>query len=150
MDTVKNGTAAPDISYLNKVRSNVWKRCSYFCYTLDNKYVCNPDGLGPAGISLEVKTRAAGSTGPITSSENFPQYYIQCQLQMLCTEADFCILQSYHPETNSSNCFLVQQSYTLIQVIKEVIDSVYNNNKMLEWNHIEIKELRNFGENVIG
>ena len=94
MDTVKNGTAAPDISYLNKVRSNVWKRCSYFCYTLDNKYVCNPDGLGPAGISLEVKTRAAGSTGPITSSENFPQYYIQCQLQMLCTEADFCILQS--------------------------------------------------------
>ena len=56
------------------MRSNVRKRCSYFCYTLDNKYVCNPDGLGPAGISLEVKTRAAGSTGPITS-ENFPQYY---------------------------------------------------------------------------
>ena len=37
-----------------------------------------------------------------------------------------------------------------MQVIKEVIGSVYNNNKMLKWNHIEIKELRNFGENVIG
>ena len=36
-----------------------------------------------------------------------------------------------------------------MQVIKEAIDSVYND-KMLEWNHIEIKELRNFGENVIG
>ena len=69
---------------------------------------------------------------------------------MLCMEADLYILQSYHPETNSSKCFLVQQSYSLMQVIKEVIDSVYNNNKMLEWNHIEIKELRKFGENVIG
>ena len=62
---------------------------NYFCYTLDNKYGCSPDGLGPAGILLEVKTRAVGSTGPITSLENFPQYYIQCQLQMLCTDA-FC------------------------------------------------------------
>ena len=69
---------------------------------------------------------------------------------MLCTDADFCIWQSYHPETNSSKCFLVQQSYTLMQVIKEVIDSIYHNNKMLEWNHFEIKKLRNFGENVIG
>ena len=125
--TTEYGTAAPDISYLNNIKrgqmfendaiknfemlSNAKiEKYSYFCYTLDNKYGCSPDGLGPAGILLEVKTRAAGSTGPITSLENFPQYYIQWQLQMLCTDADFYILQSYHPETNSSNCFLVQQS----------------------------------------
>ena len=115
------------------------EKCGYFCYSLDNKYGCSPDGLGPAGILLEVKTRAAGSTGPITSLDNFPQYYIQCQLQMLCTDADFCILQSYHPETNFSMCFLVQHSYTLMQLIKEIIDSVYSNNKMFVWNHFEIK-----------
>ena len=54
------------------------EKCGYFCYTLDNKYGCSPDGFGPAGILLEVTTRAAGSTGSITSLENFPQYYIQC------------------------------------------------------------------------
>ena len=52
------------------------EKCGYFCYSLDNKYGCSPDGLGPAGILLEVKTRAARSTGPITSLDNFPQYYI--------------------------------------------------------------------------
>ena len=69
---------------------------------------------------------------------------------MLCTDADFCILQSYRPETNSSMCFLVQHRYTLMQLVKEIIDSVYSNNKMFVWNHFEIKELRNFGENIIG
>ena len=99
---------------------------------------------------LEIKTRAANSPGPLTSIEKFPAYFIQCQLQLLCTDLEFCVLQSYHPETKSSNLFLVKRNNTIMFIIKEIVDSIYYNRKLLTWGHDEIIELKNFGKNIIG
>ena len=97
-----------------------------------------------------MKTRAAGCVGPITTSTNFPQYYVQCQLQIECTGAEFCILQSFHPETNTSKCFLVERNNTLLLIIKEIVDAIYERKKIKTWNHLEIKDLLSFGKNIIG
>ena len=72
------------------------------------RYGSSPDALGPLGILLEVKTRAEGSSSLLQSLDTVPQYFVQCQLQMLCTDAEFCILQSYHPQPKTSNFFIVK------------------------------------------
>ena len=72
------------------------------------RYDSSPYALGPLGILLEVKTRAARSLSPLQSLDTVPQYFVQCQLQMLCTDAEFCILQSYHPESKTSIFFIVK------------------------------------------
>ena len=46
------------------------ERCGFFNYPHDNKYGCSPDGLGPSGILLEVKTRAAFSESPLKKYKN--------------------------------------------------------------------------------
>ena len=116
---MKNGTVEPDLSHIKNItRGHKFEgaaikhfecvsqakieKCGYFSHPIDKNYGSSPDALGPSGILLEVKMRAANSKGPIDSLENFPQYFMQCQLQMACTDAEFCILQSYHPETESS------------------------------------------------
>ena len=63
------------------------------------RYGSSQDALGPAGILLEVKTRAENCSGPLEFQDKFSQYFAQCQLQVSCSNAEFCILQSYHPET---------------------------------------------------
>ena len=61
------------------------------------RYGSNPDALGTLEILLEVKNRSQGGLSPIKSLDTVPQYFVQCQLQMLCSDAEFCALQSYHP-----------------------------------------------------
>ena len=68
---------------------------------MDSRYGSSPDKLGPLEILLEVKTKGEGSSGPLESLVKFLHYFVQCQLQMLCTGAEFCILQSYHPESKT-------------------------------------------------
>ena len=65
------------------------------------------DALGPLGILLKMKTRAKRSLSPLESLDTVPQYFMQCQLQMLYTDAEFCMLQPYHPETKTSIFFLL-------------------------------------------
>jgi hypothetical protein len=69
---------------------------------------------------------------------------------ILCTDLEFCVLQSYHSETKSSNLFLVKRNNTIMFIIKEIVDSIYYNRKLLTWGHDEIIELKNFGKNIIG
>ena len=126
------------------------ERCGYFYYLKDKKYGSSPDALGPSSILLEVKTRAEGSMEPLQSLCNFPHYYVQCQLQMLCTETQFCLLQSYHPETQTSMFFLIKQNNTLVELIKQITDSIYDNTHILEWEYNEILELDNFKKDIIG
>ena len=74
-------------------------------------YGSSPDALEPAVILLEVKTRVEHCSGPSESLDKFPQYFVRCQLQMLFPmlvsvanafpDANFCILQIYHPETST-------------------------------------------------
>ena len=102
------------------------------------------------GILYEVKTRAEGSLSSLQSLDTVPPYFGQCQLQMLCTDAEFCILQSYHPETKTSNFFTVKLNNTLTTIIKQLIDCILNNNHVLDWAHTEVLELHGFAKEIIG
>ena len=96
------------VKYFEATAKCTVEKCGFFHHLQKKRYGSSSDGLGPLGILLEVKTKDEASRGPLTSINKFPQYFVQCQLQMLCTNAEFCILQSYHPETTSSNFFLGQ------------------------------------------
>ena len=73
---------------------------------------------------------------------------MQCQLQMECTNAHSCILVSYHPETNSGNCFLIKRDHQLMDIVIEVCDTIYNDHFLGSWNYTETKELKNLGEKL--
>ena len=75
------------------------EKCGFFLHPTGSRYGSRPDVLGRLGILLEVKTKGKGFFGPLESLEKFPHYFVHCQLQMLCTGAEFCILQSYHSES---------------------------------------------------
>ena len=102
------------------------------------------------GILLEVKTRGEGSAGPLESLEKFPHYFVQCQLQMLCTDAEFHILQSYHPESKTSKFFIIKYNNTLMTIIKEIVDCMFDKSHMLYWADKEIVELQTFAKQILG
>ena len=52
------------------------ERCGFFTHPSDNQYGASPDALGPAGILLEIKTRAINSYGPLISLNKCPHYFI--------------------------------------------------------------------------
>ena len=60
---------------------------------------------------------------------------------MLCTGAEFCILQSYHPESKTSKLFIIKYNHTLMTIIKEIVDCIFDENHMLDCDHTEIVEL---------
>ena len=82
------------------------------------------------------------------SFEKFPHYFVQRQLQMLCTGAEFCILQSYHPESKTSKFFIIEYNNTLMTIIKETADCMFDENYMLDWTHKEIAELQTFAKQI--
>ena len=121
-----------------------------FLHPTDTRYGSSPDALRPLGILLEVKTRAEGSSGPLELLEKFPDYFVQCQLQMLCTGAEFCILQSYHPESKTSKFFIIKHNNTLMTIIKEIVDCIFDENHMLDGDHTEIVEVETFAKQIFG
>ena len=126
------------------------ERCGFFDFENDMRYGSSPDALGPLGILLEVKTRAEGSLSPFQSLDKVPQYFVQCQLQMLCTDAEFCILQSNHPETKTSIFFTVKRDNTLRTMITQLIDCILDNNHTFDWAHTEVSELHGFAKEILG
>ena len=126
------------------------ERCGFFDFENDMRYGSSPDALGPLGILLAVKTRAEGSLSPFQSLDKVPQYFVQCQLQMLCTDAEFCILQSYHPETKASIFFTVKRDNTLRTMITQLIDCILDNNHTFDWVHTEVSELHGFAKEILG
>ena len=164
---VKNGKSEPSQTHIRNIarghyyEDEAWsyfqlnakckvEKCGLFHHPQNCKYGSSPDALGPVGILIEVKTRAERSLGPLNSIEKCPQYFVQCQLQMLCTNAEFCILQSYHPETKSSIFFLIKRNNTLMNIVTDVIDCIYDGIPVLEWNHQDVIELHNFGKVIVG
>ena len=99
---------------------------------------------------LEIKTRAENSKGPLELLEKLPHYYLQCQLQLACTDGKFCILLSYHPETDTGNFFLIQRNDSVLNVIQDVCNCILEKKRLLEWNHHENNELKNLGKQLIG
>ena len=92
------------------------------------RYGSSPDEVGPLGILLEVKSRAEVSLSPLESLDTVPQYFMQCQLQMLCTDVEFFVLQSYRP---TSIFITVKDNNTLTTIIKQLTDCILDNNYVL-------------------
>ena len=88
--------------------------------------------LAASSLILEVRTRAAKTEGPLISLKQLPSYYIQPQLEMVCTGASYCILESYHPETQQASFFLVKRDDVLMSVIKDITNSILNEKPLLE------------------
>ena len=99
---------------------------------------------------IEIKTRAKNCEGPLQNLNIQPQYYIQCQLELLCTKSKYCILQSYHPENNTSTFFLIEIDHLLLAVIKDATDSILENRMIFDWNHRENSAFNALAKNVIG
>ena len=78
---------------ISKAKSNL---CGFFKHPYLNRFGSSPDALGPDGILIEIKTRAQNSSGPLESLLSYPNYYIQCQLQLACTVH---IVVSWYPIT---------------------------------------------------
>ena len=117
------------------------KQCGFFLQPTDSRYGSSPDVAGPLGVLL---------LGPLESLEKFPHYFVQCQLQMLCTGAEFCILQSYHPESKTSKFYIIKYTNTLMTITKEIVDCMFDENHMLDWAHKETVELQTFVKQILG
>lgn len=59
---------------------------------------------------------------------------------MLCADAEFCILISYHPESESGIFFLIEINNPLINFLLDICDNILSDSKCLEWNYYENKE----------
>ena len=69
---------------------------------------------------------------------------------MLCSDVEFCILQLYHPETKTSNFFIVKRNITLTTIRKQIMDCILVNNHVLDWAHTEFSELHGFAKEILG
>ena len=139
LDIVIHDTPEKDMSYINNIRRGLLheddgvkyfesasesfaEKVGFFIHPKNTNFGASPDALCASGILLEVKTRAANCDGPLETLKDFPNYFVQCQLQMACTNAHSCILLSYHPETESGNFYLVTKDSYLMNIIIEVMD----------------------------
>ena len=128
---VKDGKNEKDISYIPNIQrghkyekeavayfENMSKaetsECGFYSHSSRNRFGASPDALGPAGILIEIKTRAQNCEGPLESLDKFPNYFTQCQLQMSCTDSHACLLVSYHPESKTGNFFAVKRNDQLV------------------------------------
>ena len=125
------------LSHFEKISKGKTNLCGFFNHPYLNRFGSSPDALGPDGILIEIKTRAQNSSGPLESLLPYPNYYIQCQLQLACTDAHSCILVSYHPESKSANFFLIYRNDTLFDIIADVCNSILNDTQIVEWIHGE-------------
>ena len=126
------------------------EKCELFLHPTDSRYGSSPGVLGPLGRFIRSKNRGIGSSGPLEALEKFSHYFVQCQLQMLCTGAEFCILQSYHPESKISKVFFIKYNNTLMTIIKEIVACMFDENHMLDWVQKEIAEIQTFAKKVLG
>ena len=66
-----------------------------------------------------------------------------------CTDSDFCILMSYHPESKTAKYFLIRQNNLVWSAIKILADSILSKTPISEWQLKEDKTLANIETNVI-
>ena len=137
------------LHFNNEAKCNAIK-CGFFSYSDNHLFGASPDGLVGPDLLIEVKTRAAGSTTPLCDLNKNPSYFLQTQLQMLCTDTHYCLLMSYHPESIKANYFLIQRDDIVLSMVKIVINSIYNKAPILEWPHKENIALRNIEKHIIG
>ena len=137
------------VQYFEKLSGSTTKKVGFFIHPKQLNFGASPDAVCASGLLLEVKTRAVGSEGPLKSLDKFPNYFVQCQLQMACTNAQGCILLSYHPETKTGHFFLVKYNPYLTNIIMEVVEAMVEGTMLKEWTHLEPKRLKKVGEQLL-
>ena len=127
------------LDFFCKSSSCYAKQCGFFINPDDPSYGASPDGLVAPGLLIEIKTRAVNSAGPLEClhKNKCANCFIQCQLEMICTNSQFCILMSYHPESKSANYFMIKRDNLLWSVIKDVTDSILKKEPIIHWTHKE-------------
>ena len=138
------------ISYFENASGCKTERCGFYKLTEDPHYGSSPDALCPGPILLEVKTRAENCSGPLDNLVGKGHYVLQPNLQMMCTGAKYCILESYHPESKSANFFLLKKDNLLYSVAKDLTDSILSNTPICDWPHHEDKTMSKLAEKVLG
>lgn len=136
------------LAYFEKVSKCTASECGFFLHPGNSRFGASPDALGPAGLLLEIKTRACNSIAPLQNLKDFANYYIQCQLQLDCTNAHSCILLSYHPETKTGNFFLIKKNHYLLNIIMDTCNKILSNSVITEWPYTETTVLQNLGEKI--
>ena len=95
--------------------------CGCFSHSSDSTNDASPDAICPVPILLEIKTRAENSTSPLNNFKG--EHLLQTHLQMACTGFSYVIVESFDPETETANFFLVRKDELLLSVLKEITDS---------------------------
>ena len=121
------------IKYFERESKSITQTCVFFYYPCNNRYGSSPGAIGKNGILVEIKTRAKNSIGPLQNLNSCPHYYVQCQLQMACTDAHSCVLVSYHPETKFGNFFLVQRNNIIIDILIDVCNAILDKTVIDTW-----------------
>ena len=160
---VQHNTDEKDLSHLENIKRGVYyeavalkhfvnmskstvQTCGFFLHPTNKNFGASPDALCASGILLEIKTRASNSDGPLTSLKEFPNYFMQCQLQMECTNSHSCILMSYHPETEQGIFFLITRDNILMEIVMDICNRFLKNEVLFEWSHVETNKLAKLGD----
>ena len=69
---------------------------------------------------------------------------------MLCTDAEFCMLQPYNLEIKILDFFIVKRNNILTKIIKQLVDCILDNDRVLDWAHTEVLELHGFAKDILG
>ena len=137
------------VKFFENISKSKTEKAGFFIHPTRMDFGASPDALCASGVLLEVKTRAANSEGPLESLKDFSSYFVQCQLQMACTNAHSCILLSYHPESKRGNFFLITRDSHLMGIMIEVMESMMKGVPITQWNHKESAQLVKVGETLI-
>ena len=138
------------ISYFENASGCKTHRCGFYKLADYPHYGSSPDVLCPGPYLLEVKSRAENCSGPLDNLVGKEHYVLQPNLQIMCTGAKYCSLESYHPESKSANFFLFIKDNLPHNVAKDLTDSILSNSPICDWPHHEDKTMSKPAEKVLG
>ena len=69
---------------------------------------------------------------------------------MVCTGTKYCVIKSFHPESTSTNYFLVTQHNFLWNIIEGIVNTIYHKTHIQEWTKVENVTLPIIEENILG
>jgi len=75
------------ISVFCNLSNSETQTCGFFEDPSDSNYGASPDAMAASSLILVVKTGPAKTKRPLKSLKQLPSYYIQPQLDMVCTGA---------------------------------------------------------------
>ena len=122
------------LKHFESVTGCTTSTCGYFSRHSDSNYGASPDAICPGPILLEIKTIAENSTSPLNNLKG--EHLLQTHSQMACTVFTYVIVESFHPETETANFFLVWKDELLLSVLTEITDSILTQTEIDSWDHL--------------